>query len=92
MFGDWGFSTIRLREQQERFQSWLRYNVTNKVEIIVIELGAGKVVPTVRNFSEEIYHQYNANFIRINPKDFDSPKDAISLPLGAQEALEKIYS
>ena len=92
MFGDWGFSAVRQREQQERLQSWLRDNVANKVKIVVIELGAGKVIPTVRNFSEEIHHQYNANFIRINPKDFDSPQDAISLPLGAQEALEKIYN
>lgn len=92
MFGDWGFSAIRQREQQERLQLWLRDNVANKLKIVVIELGAGKVIPTVRNFSEEIHTQYNANFIRINPKDFDSPQDVVSLPLGAQEALEKIYS
>jgi NAD-dependent SIR2 family protein deacetylase len=91
MFGDWGFSANRLRKQQQKFKSWLRDNVSKKIQIVIVELGAGKVVPTVRNFSEEIYSQYNTKFIRINPKDFDIPKDAISLPLGAQEALEKIY-
>jgi len=92
MFGDWGFSTARVKKQEERLKSWLKQNVINEVNIVVIELGAGKVIPTVRNFSEEICKQYNAKLIRINPRDFDSPKDAISLPLGAQEALEKIYS
>lgn len=92
MFGDWGYNGSRRIKQQQKLQVWLRENVRNKSKIVVIELGAGKVIPTVRNFSEEIFNQYNTKLIRINPKDFDSPKHAISLPLGALEALVEIYN
>ena len=78
--------------QVKKSRVWLKDNVINKSNIVIIELGAGKDVPTVRNFSEEIQTQYNATLIRINPRDYDGNKETISISLGANEALEKIYT
>ena len=92
MFGDWGFNDDRYNSQISKLRVWIRDNITNKSNIVIIELGAGKDVPTVRNFSEEIQTQYGATLIRINPRDYDGSKDTISISLGANEALEKIYN
>lgn len=55
----------------------------------VIELGAGIHVPTVRRVCES----FNVPMIRINPGEPQvRSNNDVSLPLGALEALEKIYS
>ncbi len=92
MFGDWGFNESRSYKQRINLQSWLRENISNKIKIVIIEIGAGKDIATVRNFSEDIMNQYDAKLIRINPRDFDGQGGTISLPLGGQEALEKIFN
>lgn len=54
----------------------------------VIELGAGIHVPTVRRVCES----FNVPMIRINPGEPQvRSNNDVSLPLGALEALEKIY-
>jgi NAD-dependent SIR2 family protein deacetylase len=92
MFGDWAFNQKRSLSQQVKLQSWVRDNVVNKNKIVIIEIGAGKDVPTVRNFSDDIMNQYDASLIRINPRDYDGNTGTIQIPLGALEALEKIYN
>jgi NAD-dependent SIR2 family protein deacetylase len=92
MFGDWGFNEKRTFTQKTRLQSWLRENILYKKRIVIIEIGAGKNVATVRNFSDDIMSQYNASLIRINPRDYDGNEGTIAIPLGAQEALEKIFN
>jgi len=92
MFGDWGFVDDRTRTQQAKLNEWIRSTVSKNMKIAVIEIGAGKDIPTVRHFSEDIVSQYEATLIRINPRDFDGPDGTISLPLGGQEALTKILS
>jgi len=92
MFGDWGFNDKRTYAQRAELQTWLRENVENKTKIVIIEIGAGKDVAIVRNFSNDVMSQYHASLIRINPRDYDGEEGTISIPLGAQEALEKIFN
>jgi hypothetical protein len=53
-------------------------------------MGAGHAVPSVRLQSQSAFRKLKASFIRINPRDFDVPEGAISLPMGAREGLERI--
>lgn len=92
MFGDWGYLAERTREQQERLYEWIRETVSKNLKITVIEIGAGKDVPTVRQFSEDMMQQYGANLVRINPRDYDGPQGIIALPLGGLEGLDKIFN
>lgn len=83
MFGDWGWLEDRSEAQHRRLQNWLR-----KVErLLVIEIGAGTNIPTVRLTSESV----GGRLIRINP---DEPglgrADGVSLPYGGLEALRSI--
>jgi NAD-dependent SIR2 family protein deacetylase len=59
MFGDWNWIETPYDRQRERLESWLQ-SVENPV---VIEVGAGVAIPTVRRFGE----QFADRLIRINP-------------------------
>jgi NAD-dependent SIR2 family protein deacetylase len=61
MFGDCNWVNWRTEFQRARFHEW-RENVRNPV---VIEIGAGKSIPTVREFGERL----GVPMIRINPSD-----------------------
>ncbi len=88
MFGDWDWNSSRTSEQQTRHQSWLRKRLDRKV--IVIEIGAGKAVPTVRLKCEGIASETSGSLIRINVRDPNTPRGNVSLPIGGLEALRRI--
>ena len=85
MFGDFRFVEDRVQKQLKRFNDWLS-NINDKM--VIIEIGAGKAVPTVRNMSERIKEIFGATLIRINPRESEGAD--IPIALGAKEALEKI--
>ena len=74
------------RLQAKRFTRW-RANVQN---LVIIELGAGLDIPSVRLFSEDAARF--ASLIRINPQMPKIPGSAKGIPiaLGALEAMEGI--
>jgi len=84
MFGDSGWLEDRTLEQQARYDAWRR-SIRGEL-LVVIELGAGTHVPTIRLECESA----GGTLIRINPHEPEVPAGAISLPLGALEALRLI--
>ena len=83
MFGDWNWLDRRAVRQEECFQAW-RNAAANPV---VVELGAGKSVATVRMMSE----RSGFPIIRVNLRDPEVPSSKhIGLPMGALDALEGI--
>ena len=83
MFGDWNWCEARSEAQQTRLAAWRR-----RVErLLVIELGAGTAVPTVRRFGASL----GGLLIRINP---DEPQlegaRGVALPENALPALQGI--
>ncbi len=92
MFGDYYWQARRSDLQERRMAQWL-----SEIEkLVIIELGAGSSVPTVRRFSEHFAQQAQAHLIRINPDEAYIPSqirgEHFSLPMGALEALEKIQT
>ncbi|HHD84110.1 MAG TPA: NAD-dependent deacetylase [Campylobacteraceae bacterium] len=90
MFGDWHWIPDRTDAQSHALQRWLDAREARREKIAVLELGAGKAVPTVRIFSEQIAQNYDASLIRINPHDHDVPHGAIGIASGAREAIETL--
>jgi NAD-dependent SIR2 family protein deacetylase len=82
MFGDWNWLQFRSNLQSVGLHDW-RQSVAR---LVVIEIGAGKDIPTVRNFSERV----GGKLIRINPRDNQVPDGGISIRSGSLEALEAI--
>jgi hypothetical protein len=82
MFGDWGWLAQRTAAQRQRLEAWLG----GARRTVVVEIGAGLHVPTVRWFSESL----GEPLIRINPTEPDIPGRGVSLPAGGLAALEGI--
>ncbi len=85
MFGDWSWNEQRAAEQDARMRAWLR-----RVErLLVIEVGAGSAIPTVRMTSEAMPGQ----LIRINPSEPELGRSkGVSLRCGGLEGLRRIES
>lgn len=90
MFGDWGFNSRRVANQQAQLESWLDHLRRSHATLLIIEVGAGKAVPTVRMASEQIARQMDATFIRINPRDRDVPAGQFPIPFGGLEGISKL--
>ena len=83
MFGDWGWNHERTNAQEIALKRWL----TRVKRPVVIELGAGTDVPSVRAFCEGTRRP----LIRINPR---APQlggvKGIGLAMGALAAVQAI--
>lgn len=89
MFGDWSWLADRTRIQEHLFDRFIEENADRR--IAVIEMGAGKAIPTIRAMSERIgYNLPGATVIRINPREPEIKAPHISLPCGALEGLARI--
>ncbi|MCM0084430.1 NAD-dependent deacetylase [Geomonas sp. Red32] len=88
MFGDWGWIEERTRRQQDRFRAFLDRNSGKR--IVVVEMGAGTAIPTVRAASERVGSLSHAHVVRINPREPEIRPPHISLPCNALEALSAI--
>ena len=85
MFGDFSWHPGRQRKQARRWPEW-RHCVT---KLVVIELGAGTDIPSVRRFCESV----RAPLIRINPREPQlGEARGVSLPMGALEAMRGIHA
>lgn len=87
MFGDWLWVPHRTSAQEERLRRWLEGLDRGTV---VVEVGAGTAVPTVRLTSEHLARRPGGSLIRINPREPQVPPGAIGLPLGGLEALDAL--
>ena len=88
MFWDWSWNRKRADEQKKKYKNFLQQN--SKKRIAIIEIGAGRAIPTVRIEGEELA-KYNALLIRINPYDYQiDPNLGFSIPLGGLEGIKRI--
>lgn len=83
LFGDGGWLEFRERIQSHALRQWL-----SRVDRpVVIELGAGTSIPTVRRIGQEV----GSAMIRINLREAQVPRTQdVSVPLGALDALQAI--
>jgi NAD-dependent SIR2 family protein deacetylase len=83
MFGDWGWDGERSAHQEAGLNAWFM----RVQRPVVIELGAGTAIPTVRLFGE----QAGCPLIRINPAEpqVGLHRD-IAVPLGALDGIKRI--
>lgn len=92
MFGDGGWSAGRAREREARLQRWL----DGAGRVVVLELGAGTAIPSVRHFSHSALIDHDAVLVRINPREAAVPRSrdvAIAGPaLAALRAIDEALS
>ncbi len=88
MFGDFSWLSDRTSAQEDRFRTFL-HELSGK-KIVVIEMGAGSAIPTIRHMSESLGRQTGVDVIRINPREPQIGGSHFSFAVGAREGLEEI--
>ena len=87
MFGDGGWLEWRADQQKARLDAWL----ATARRPVVIELGAGTHIPSVRHFSTEVIHDRGGRLIRINPREAEVPSSMdVGIAVGALAGLRAI--
>jgi NAD-dependent SIR2 family protein deacetylase len=91
MFDDYAWDSSRYDEQRDRLNLWLaNVRAEPDAKIVVVECGAGTAIPTVRERSERVAHMTGGTLVRINVREPQGPRTALSIALGAKAALEAI--
>ncbi|TDN68818.1 NAD-dependent SIR2 family protein deacetylase [Paraburkholderia sp. BL10I2N1] len=81
MFGDWAWVDVPYEKQRERLAAW----TSSVSKLVVVELGAGKALPTVRRFSEKSARN---RLIRIHPREASTnPSHGVGIEGGAAAML-----
>lgn len=87
MFDDYHWQPERSEAQEERFQHWKDYLGSHpKKKLLVIEIGAGTEIPSVRLLVESM----NTDIIRINPRESQGGNNVVSISEGGLKALLEI--
>jgi NAD-dependent SIR2 family protein deacetylase len=89
MFGDFAWISDRSDEQSRNYGSFLKKYTP---PMVVIEIGAGTAISTIRNMGRSLGKNHEALIIRINPRDYKISPPHISIPCGALEGLQGIQS
>ncbi len=87
MFSDWGWDPASSLKQERNLQRWL---MKRDERLVVIEAGAGTSIPTVRIACESATNDSGGMLIRVNPRESESKQPGVSIPLGAQLALQQM--
>ena len=87
MFNDSAWLEERARRQAARLERWL----ADVRRPVVVELGAGTAIPSVRHFSERVARQSGGWLVRLNPREFGVPtRMDVGIAAGAAHALAEI--
>ncbi|WP_091380540.1 SIR2 family NAD-dependent protein deacylase [Actinokineospora alba] len=90
MFGDYTWVPDRSQRDLDALASWRRSQLGKR--LVVVEIGAGNAIPTVRR-QAELASAATGALIRINPREPEVRHGrGISLPMPAAEALGEIQS
>jgi NAD-dependent SIR2 family protein deacetylase len=87
MFGDYSWLDGRTADQRARFEEFLEEVAGRR--LLVVELGAGTAIPTIRWTSERL-GRGDARVVRINPREPEIEPPDLSIAAGALEALSGI--
>lgn len=84
MFGDAAWREERTQAQRAALQRAL----AGMQRPVVVELGAGTAIPSVRHFGQRVLREHGARLVRINPRECSVPgAQDVGLAMGAAAAL-----
>jgi NAD-dependent SIR2 family protein deacetylase len=90
MFGDMTWISARRDKIVDGYASWLA-NVP-RTDMVIVEVGAGTAVPSVRRQSEQVAQSKYAQLIRINIRESQGPDGTISIAEPGLAAIRAIDS
>jgi len=88
MFGDYAWVSKRSAIQDETFDEFLNDHQSEKM--VVIEMGAGTAIPTIRHLSEQLGQRPETTVLRINPREPQIRGPHFSFAWGTVDILSQI--
>jgi hypothetical protein len=88
MFGDGDWIDDRANAQEERFGAFLARHVA--APMVVLEIGAGSAVATIRHLAQDLGHRPGCLVVRINPREAAIAPPHLGLATGALAGLTAI--
>ncbi len=88
MFGDWSWLQGRQQGQGARFRTFLEGLGSDP--LVVVELGAGTAISTIRSLTERLADRGRTTAVRINPREAQIDPPHLALAAGALEGLSAI--
>jgi hypothetical protein len=88
MFGDYAWLHQRTAEQEERFDEFL--DRQRDQSTLVVEIGAGSAIPTIRHLSERLGQRPHTRVLRINPREAQIRGNHFSFADGAVATLTRL--
>jgi NAD-dependent SIR2 family protein deacetylase len=88
MFGDWSWISSRTRDQEMRYDRF-EGSLPGR-NVVVVEMGAGTDIPTIRSMCERLGRAKGVTVVRINPREPSIFPPHLSVPQGALAALTAI--
>lgn len=89
MFNDNQWITDRADQQDRAFWTWCE-SIRDK-RLVIIEIGAGTAIPSIRAIASQVERRRPCNLIRINPKDYHVVPGQIAIPCGALAGLSLLF-
>ncbi|NKQ40354.1 MAG: NAD-dependent deacetylase [Sulfurovum sp.] len=91
MFGDWGWDNSRAQRQSQQLEYFLKQLQYTGSSLVIVEIGAGEHIPTVRHFSEETARATSSFVVRINPRDYHIDKDlGVGITVGGLDGIRSL--
>ena len=91
LFSDGTWIARRSEAQGRRFSQWLANVERSGMRMVIIEIGAGTAVPSIRRLSEDMSLRFSAPLIRINPAESQCElTGSVSLSMGGRDALKRV--
>jgi len=91
MFADWGWNGSRSEEQNKKYNKFIENISKNGYKLVIIEIGAGTHIPTIRDESEYIAKDMNSFVVRINPRDYNIDENlGVGITLGGLAGLKRV--
>ena len=90
MFGDWGWNPTRTRDQETSMNEWIAHLLRDQKRVIIIEIGAGTAIPSIRRNTELLSEKFNATYYRINPRESEVNGNGIAVSMKGLEGIKHV--
>lgn len=91
MFSDWGWDSVRSDATREAQAGWISGLTRSRRRVVIVEVGAGTDIATVRQFDHYVQNVCGARLVRINPRESEVKRRwDIGIPSGGLSALRAI--
>ncbi len=90
MFEDAAWIPDRTDAQMQGLRTWLGLVAAYGARLLVLEIGAGQAVPSVRAFTESMVRDHHADLVRINPAKEDPSPGVLTLRLSGLQGIEQL--